>query len=210
MRGIGSDQQNVFVQWDGERRKVGAGRGGGKALWHGGVWGGNSNQISIRREMLERPWKHVDHRPSMSPLWKMCAILKPPRCRWCTSSGSRHCRLRVPQLVVGEHTASLHASSADRGRRASGSGVDNHHPSPMKFRMANSASQLRPVPLVWRHWRRAASIPPCVRSLVLIVRPLEIIARIYVRLFVVCLYAWASSTCSLVRLFVCSFVCLLV
>jgi len=36
-------------------------------LWHGGMWGGNANQISIRREMLEMPWKQVDRRPAMPP-----------------------------------------------------------------------------------------------------------------------------------------------
>jgi len=39
----------------------------GWALWHGGMWGGNANQISIRREMLEMPWKQVDRRPAMPP-----------------------------------------------------------------------------------------------------------------------------------------------
>ena len=32
-----------------------------------GMWGGNANQISIRREMLEMPWKHTDRRPAMLP-----------------------------------------------------------------------------------------------------------------------------------------------
>ena len=41
----------------------------GWALLHGRMWGGNANQISIRREMVEMPWKHVDLLPAM-PLTK--------------------------------------------------------------------------------------------------------------------------------------------
>ena len=39
-------------------------------------------------------------------------------CMLSTSCVLRHCSLRVTQRVVGQHTASLHASSADRGCRA--------------------------------------------------------------------------------------------
>jgi len=46
-------------------------------------------------------------------------------CRLSTSCVTRHCGLRVTQCVVGQHTALLHASSADRGCRARRSGVDS-------------------------------------------------------------------------------------
>jgi len=53
---------------------------------------------------------------------KLRARRPPSRVRsWCrlrTSSGSRHCSLRVLQLVVGEHAASPHAPSAGRGHCA--------------------------------------------------------------------------------------------
>ena len=35
--------KNVVVKVDGGRRS----KGGGRALWHGGMWGGNANQISM-------------------------------------------------------------------------------------------------------------------------------------------------------------------
>ena len=57
-----------------------------------------------------------------TPPRKLLARRPPSRVRsWCrlrTSSGSRHCSLRVLQLVVGEHAASPHAPCAGRGHCA--------------------------------------------------------------------------------------------
>ena len=47
-------------------------------------------------------------------------------CRLRTSSGSRHCSLRVLQPVVGEHAASPHAPSAVRGSCVIRSALDKH------------------------------------------------------------------------------------
>ena len=50
------------------------------------MWGGDANRISIRREMLEKPWEHVNCRVLMSCLSSLCAILvgQPQgwRCTW--------------------------------------------------------------------------------------------------------------------------------
>ena len=53
-----------------------------------------------------------------TPPRRLCPRRPPSRVRGCwrlrTISGSRHCSLRVPQLVVGEHAASPHAPCACR------------------------------------------------------------------------------------------------
>ena len=60
----------------------------------------------------------------MSQLVACADAVRAPRnpkfcCRLRTSSGSRHCSLRVLQLVVGDDAASPHAQCAGRGRCAS-------------------------------------------------------------------------------------------
>ena len=50
------------------------GRGGGMGLWCWKMWGGNANWMSIRLEVLDRPWRHVDRRPLMSHLRILCEI----------------------------------------------------------------------------------------------------------------------------------------
>jgi len=100
--------KNIVIQWDGGRRIVGAGNGGGRALWHGGMWGGNANQISMRREMLEMPWKHVGRRPGMPPT-------KHPVC--CPP-------LEVRELAVGGASAAGRGTAACVSRSGSQSPAD--------------------------------------------------------------------------------------
>jgi len=83
------------------------------------AWGGCGEGMQIIFQCDVRSWRCCG---STSIAVQQCRRQNAPyaslargvraRCTWCISSGSRHSSLRVPQRVVGEHTAPLHALSA--------------------------------------------------------------------------------------------------